>query len=87
MKKNNISHSKWWEIVIDWGGDLSGKLIDNQAAKQASQAAVEVARAQANAEIAKAELENSKKDNTMLYVGIGGVVLVVLLFIFVVIKK
>ena len=84
--KKNISHS-WWEDVISLGGELGGKLIDNQASKQAGQAAVEVAQAQANAEIAKAELENSKKDNTMLYVGIGGVVLVVLLFIFVVIKK
>lgn len=87
MKKNNISHSKWWEDVINWGGELGGKLIDNQAFKQSSQAAVEVAQAKANAEIAKAELENSNQDNTMLYVGIGGVVLVVLLFIFVVIKK
>lgn len=86
MKKNNISHS-WWEDVIDTSGGIIDKLLDNQASRQASQAAVEVAQAQANAEIAKAELENSKKDNTMLYVGIGGVVLVVLLFIFVVIKK
>lgn len=31
--------------------------------------------------------DDSKKDNTMLYVGIGGVILVVILFIVIAIKK